>query len=70
MDIDEFKTVGAWYKKMKTDGYTVPLPLYHTLVKLMRDKRISFQDAYKELEDEDRIEIINKAINFDLNENK
>ena len=67
MDIDEFKTVGAWYKKMKADGYQIPLPLYHTLVMMMKDKRMSFQDAYKELENEGRIKMINKTINFDLN---
>jgi len=51
---------------MKKDGYQIPLTLYHTLIKPMKDKRISFQDAYKELEDEGRIKVINKTINFDL----
>lgn len=68
MNIEEFKTVGEWYKKMKKDGYIVPLPLYHTLVKLMEDKKIAFKDAYKELENEGRIKVINRTINFDLNE--
>ena len=66
MDINEFQTVGEWYKKMKKDGYQIPLSLYHSLIKLMKDKRIPFQEAYKELESEDRIKIINKVINFDL----
>jgi len=66
MDIDEYKTVGEWYKKMKADGFDVPLALYHTLIKLMDDKKISFQDAYRELEREGRIKVINRVINFDL----
>ncbi len=68
MDIDEFKTVGAWYKTMKKDGYIVPLSLYHSLIKLMKDKRIPFSEAYKELESKGRIKVINKTITFDLNE--
>ena len=66
MDIDEFKTVSAWYKKMKADGYEIPLTLYHTLIKLMDDKKIPFKDAYRELEREGRIKVINRVINFDL----
>ena len=68
MDIEGFKTAGEWYRKMKADGYQIPLSLYHTLIKLMKDERISFQDAYKALEDKGRIKVINKTINFDLNE--
>lgn len=70
IDIGQFQSTTQWYKAMKADGYQIPLTLYHTLIKLMKDKRISFQDAYKALEDEGRIKVINKTINFDLNENR
>ncbi|MDO8513100.1 MAG: hypothetical protein Q7S37_01215 [bacterium] len=69
MDTNKFETTSEWYKKMKADGFEVPLTLYHALIKLTKDKRISFQDAYKALEDEGRIKVVNKTINFDLNEN-
>jgi len=70
MDIDRFKTTSQWYRKMKSDGFEVPLALYHALIKLTKDKHISFQEAYQELEIEGRVKVINKTINFDLNENK
>lgn len=66
MDINEFQTAGEWYKKMKTEGYTVPLTLYYTLIKLMEDKRIVFPEAYQELQNEGRIKIVNKTIIFNL----
>lgn len=68
MDIDQFQTTSQWYKKMKKDGFDVPLALYHALMKLTKDKHISFQDAYQELEAEGRIKVINKTITFNLNE--
>lgn len=70
MDINEFKTAGEWYKKMKADGFTVPLSLYHSIIKLMKDERIPFQEAYQELEAKGRIKVINKIVTFDLNEYK
>jgi len=66
MDIQDFKTVGDWYRKMKTDGFTVPLSLYHTLTKIMKDERVSFPEAYQKLQAEGQIKIINKTINFNL----
>jgi len=70
MDIDQFKTTSQWYRKMKAEGFEIPLALYHALIKLTKDKHISFQDAYHELEAEGRIKVINKTINFNLNEEK
>ena len=69
MDINEFQTAGEWYRKMKAEDYTVPLALYYALVKLMDDKRIPFSAAYRELQDEGKIKIVNKTIIFDLNRN-
>jgi len=66
MDINEFQTAGAWYRKIKAEEYTVPLALYYALVKLMDDKRIPFPEAYKELQAEGRIKEINKTVNFKL----
>jgi len=66
MDMNEFKTVGEWYRKMKAEDYTVPLSLYYTLIKLMKDDHISFPNAYRKLQAEDRIKEINKTIIFDL----
>lgn len=66
MDINEFQTAGGWYRQMKTDGFAVPLSLYHTLIKIMKDERVSFQDAYKQLQAEGRIKEINKTIIFNL----
>jgi len=66
MDINEYQTAGEWYRKMKADGFTVPLALYHTLIKIMKDERISFQEAYKKLQAEGRVQEINKTIIFDL----
>lgn len=66
MDINEFQTAGAWYKKMKMEGYNVPLALYYALVKLMDDKHIPFSVAYRELLDEEKIKIVNKNIFFNL----
>lgn len=66
MEINEFQTAGEWYKKMKAEGYTVPLSLYHTLIKIMKDERISFPVAYQKLQAEGRIKEIDKSIIFDL----
>lgn len=68
MDIDQFKTTSQWYRKMKAEGFEIPLALYHALIKLTKDKHISFQEAYQDLESEGRIKVINKTITFDLNE--
>jgi hypothetical protein len=66
MNIEDFKTAGEWYRRMKKDEYTVPLALYYALVKLMDDKRIPFAVAYRELLDQGKIKIINKNVIFDL----
>lgn len=66
MDINEFQTAGEWYRKMKAEEYTVPLALYHTLIKIMKDEHITFQDAYQKLQAEGRIQEINKTIIFNL----
>lgn len=66
MDINEFQTAGEWYRKMKSEDYTVPLSLYHTLIKIMKDEHIPFPDAYQKLQSEGRIKEINKTIIFNL----
>jgi hypothetical protein len=66
MNIEDFQTAGAWYRKMKLDGFAVPLALYHTLIKIMKDDRVSFQEAYKQLQAEGRVKEINKTIIFKL----
>ena len=70
MDINEFKTVAGWYKKMKADGYTVPLALYSTLERMVKEKKMTFQQAFNELQTKNRIQINNKNISFSLNEIK
>jgi hypothetical protein len=65
MDID-FQTAGEWYRKMKADDYVIPLTLYYTLIKLMKDKRIPFPAAYQQLLDEGKIKVVNKKVIFDL----
>ena len=30
MNIEKFKTAGEWYRKMKKDGFEVPLIISHT----------------------------------------
>lgn len=67
MDIDQFETSSHWYKKMKADGFDVPLTLYHTINKLIKEKHIPFQKVYKELLDSGRIKVVNKSVLFDLN---
>jgi hypothetical protein len=66
MNIEDFDTAGEWYRKMKAEGYTIPLSLYHILIKVMKDERISFQEAYKQLQAEGRVKEINKTIIFNL----
>ncbi|MEI6039747.1 MAG: hypothetical protein WCP93_00085 [Candidatus Berkelbacteria bacterium] len=70
MDINEFKTVAEWYKKMKADGYTVPLALYFTLERMVKEKRMTFQQAFNELQTKNRIQINNKNVSFNLNEER
>jgi hypothetical protein len=70
MEINRYKTAGQWYKTLKKDGYQIPLTLYYELNKLSKEKGVSFQDAYKELSESGRIKIVDKTINFDLNEKK
>ena len=70
MDITEFKTAGQWYRKMKTDNFTVPLSLYYSLIKLIEDEHVSLSVAYEELFAQGRIKIVDKNIIFDLNKNK
>lgn len=55
---------------MRMAGFEVPLALYHTLNKIITENNITFQDAYKELYDQGKIEIVGKKINFRLNESK
>jgi len=68
MDINDFKTTAEWYKKMKADGYNVPLALYFTLERMVKEKRMTFQQAFEELQAQNRIQINNKNISFNLNE--
>jgi len=68
MDISDFKTTTQWYRKMKTDGYDVPLVLYFTLERMVKEKRMTFQQAFEELQAQNRIQINNKNISFNLNE--
>ena len=68
MDISKFRTTSQWYKKMKTEGYEIPLALYHTLNKIIAENNVTFQDAYGELFDKGKIQIVDKKINFNLNE--
>ncbi|MEI6040188.1 MAG: hypothetical protein WCP93_02460 [Candidatus Berkelbacteria bacterium] len=68
MDISDFKITAEWYKKMKADGYNVPLALYFTLERMVKEKRMTFQQAYSELQAQNRIQINNKNISFNLNE--
>lgn len=70
MDISDFKTTTEWYRKMKADGYDVPLALYFTLERMVKEKRMTFQQAYNELQSKNRIQVNNKSIAFDLNEQK
>lgn len=53
---------------MKAEDYTVPLTLYYTLIKIMKDKRIPFPTAYQQLSDEGKIKVVNKKVIFELNE--
>ena len=55
---------------MKTEGYEIPLALYHTLNKIIAENNVTFQDAYRELFDKGQITIVDKKINFNLNETK
>ena len=68
METEDFRTVGDWYRKMKAEGYTVPLTLYYTLEKMIKDKKITFAQAYDELSSKNRIQISNKNVIFNLNE--
>ena len=70
MDINEFKTVAEWYKKMKADGYAVPLALYFTLERMVKEKKITFQQAYNELFENKRVKIVDKNIIFELNDSR
>ena len=70
MDINDFKTTAEWYKKMKADGYNVPLALYFTLERMVKEKRMTFQEAFNELQAKGRIQINNKSISFNLNEDR
>lgn len=65
---EDFRNTSEWYRKMKADGFTVPLTLYYTLEKMVKEKRTTFQTAYNDLLSKDRIKIVNKVIIFDLNE--
>lgn len=68
MDMDKYKTTSSWYKALKVEGYEIPLALYHMLNKMIVEKNITFQDAYKELTNQGKIEIVGKTIKFYLNE--
>ena len=70
MNIEKYRTVSGWYKAMKTEGYEIPLALYHTLNKIITENNVTFQVAYKELFDKGQITIVDKKINFNLNETK
>ena len=66
MNIEKFKTSGEWYRQLKKDGYVIPLSLFHALNKLISDENITFQEAYEELANQGKIQVVEKTINFDL----
>ena len=70
MDINEVKTVAEWYKKMKAEGYTIPLVLCYTLERMVKEKKMTFKQAYNELLNQGRITLSNRTFSFNLNEPK
>lgn len=68
MNIDEFKTVGQWYHAMKAEEYSIPLALCHTLSMMIKEKKMTFSEAYNTLMSKNRIKIVNKMFIFDLND--
>lgn len=68
MDTDRYKTVAEWYKQMKAEGYSIPLVLCYTLDRMVKERKISFSQAFDELTAKNRIFLVNKTFVFDLNE--
>lgn len=55
---------------MKAEGYEIPLALFYMLNKIIDEQGKTLQDAYKELYDQGKIEIVDKTIHFHLNEKR
>lgn len=48
-NIDEYESVGAWKEAVEKDGYTAGTTVCRGLSKTMKDKNMSFPQAYKYL---------------------
>lgn len=66
----EYQSVGEWYEDLKREGYSVPLQLCHALSQLMKKDGSTFEEAYKILQEQNRIFIEGNMFIFDLSEKK
>ena len=65
-NLDKFLTVGEWYETMKLGGFSVPLQLCIGLSKSIKRHNLTFDEAYKFLEDNEKIILIGKCYIYDM----
>ncbi|MEI7690706.1 MAG: hypothetical protein WCI63_03715 [bacterium] len=65
MDVSKYETANGWFSAMHEKGYDVPIILCQAIEKVMKTKKISFSQAYKQFASEDRIVIKDKVISFE-----
>ena len=64
MNVNKFETANSWFSAMHEEGYTVPVILCQAIEKIMKDKKVTFSDAYKTLDSKDLITTTDKVISY------
>ena len=64
MDIAKYETANSWFSAMQGKGYDVPITLCQAIEKLMKVQKISFPEAYTQLDKNKQISCKDKVISF------
>ena len=66
MNIAQYRSIGEWYKAVKTEGYSVPVTACHALSQIMKKLNLSFPEAYQLLVAKEKLILVNKTYILDL----
>jgi hypothetical protein len=70
LDISKCKTVGEFHEAIRASEYAAPSGLYQGLCSLMETKKLTFQEAFKFLLDNNKIILAGKSYIYDLSASK
>lgn len=64
MELKTYPTANSWYSAMHEKGFVVPITLCQAIERLMKEKKIDFDEAYGLLEDKKSIVLKDKEFEF------